>query len=357
MIQYGLEWHALDTYFQMVEVASAPGTPEANNIRQYASDASGASTVCWKNDAGFELCLPTSGSFSGGAIGGSGSANAIAFWTGVSSLDDEAAWTFNITTHALTLNAAGQHTGLTMLSGGATNRSNLNLGRTAFDGGLSIAGGVGENSDIVLGAGELVVRSSTSHLVLTARSASGEIKFATGAADTLKAVLKSDGDLIIGATATPWTATAGRGGAVVRSTSLAEWNLFNFGTAGFQAGLRMGGARGTFAVPTASLADDASFVSGGHFDGTNWATGALIGLKLGENWGATARGTYITLETTPLLSTTRAERFRVGPAGQWGIGGANYGTARQVNQSNGALAAPVWANNFGEQLAVMLGGM
>jgi hypothetical protein len=36
------------------------------------------------------------------------------------------------------------------------------------------------------------------------------------------------------------------------------------------------------------------------------------------------------------------ERLRIGPAGQIGIGGANYGTSGQVLTSNGAGAAPSW---------------
>ena len=47
----------------------------------------------------------------------------------------------------------------------------------------------------------------------------------------------------------------------------------------------------------------------------------------------------------PIVSITNgAERFRVGPSGQFGIGGANYGTAGQVLTSNGAAAAPSWQN-------------
>jgi hypothetical protein len=41
--------------------------------------------------------------------------------------------------------------------------------------------------------------------------------------------------------------------------------------------------------------------------------------------------------------TTTAERFRIGPVGQWGIAGANYGSAGQVLTSGGASAAPTWS--------------
>jgi len=41
--------------------------------------------------------------------------------------------------------------------------------------------------------------------------------------------------------------------------------------------------------------------------------------------------------------TTPTERFRIGSAGQFGVGGATYGTSGQVLTSGGASAAPTWA--------------
>jgi len=43
-------------------------------------------------------------------------------------------------------------------------------------------------------------------------------------------------------------------------------------------------------------------------------------------------------------TTEGSERLRVGPAGQVGIGGANYGTSGQVLMSGGASAAPTWGD-------------
>jgi hypothetical protein len=43
------------------------------------------------------------------------------------------------------------------------------------------------------------------------------------------------------------------------------------------------------------------------------------------------------------------ERFRFGPAGQLGIGGANYGTAGQVLTSGGSGSPPIWASGGGSQ--------
>ena len=44
------------------------------------------------------------------------------------------------------------------------------------------------------------------------------------------------------------------------------------------------------------------------------------------------------------LRTNNTERVRIGSSGQIGLGGANYGSSGQVLTSQGASAAPVWAN-------------
>ena len=55
--------------------------------------------------------------------------------------------------------------------------------------------------------------------------------------------------------------------------------------------------------------------------------------------------TNIAFDTdTILFDTAGSERFRVGSAGQLGIGGATYGTSGQVLTSGGASAAPSWAD-------------
>ena len=47
---------------------------------------------------------------------------------------------------------------------------------------------------------------------------------------------------------------------------------------------------------------------------------------------------------TVAISTSSTERFRIASAGQWGLGGANYGTSGQALISQGASAAPIWSN-------------
>lgn len=45
-----------------------------------------------------------------------------------------------------------------------------------------------------------------------------------------------------------------------------------------------------------------------------------------------------------VVTTENVERFRVGPAGQIGIAGANYGTSGQILTSGGASGAITWAD-------------
>ncbi|MGZ5507684.1 MAG: tail fiber domain-containing protein, partial [Limisphaerales bacterium] len=82
-------------------------------------------------------------------------------------------------------------------------------------------------------------------------------------------------------------------------------------------------AQGTMASPTAVLADDALSLYGGTgYGATGWASSTQAAVKFlaAENWSDSAQGTYITLNTTPTGSTTRAEVMRITSAGNVGIG-------------------------------------
>ena len=64
-------------------------------------------------------------------------------------------------------------------------------------------------------------------------------------------------------------------------------------------------------------------------------------------------------DTQPAGTRTdrRVERLRIGPSGQLGIGGANYGTAGQVLTSGGPSAAPTWAAaGGGADISALFGG-
>lgn len=56
---------------------------------------------------------------------------------------------------------------------------------------------------------------------------------------------------------------------------------------------------------------------------------------------------FLTLNTSAPGSVAANERFRIGPSGQFGIAGANYGTAGQVFTSAGSGAAPTWSTPAG----------
>ena len=59
--------------------------------------------------------------------------------------------------------------------------------------------------------------------------------------------------------------------------------------------------------------------------------------------GDTNTGMFFPAADTIAFATAGTEEFRIGPAGQLGIQGANYGTSGQVLTSGGASASPSWA--------------
>jgi hypothetical protein len=104
-------------------------------------------------------------------------------------------------------------------------------------------------------------------------------------------------------------------------------------------------ARGTAASPTATQSGDVLSQYGGRGRGaTDYSSTSVarIDLEAAENFTDTAQGSFISLHTTALGAASPVERFRAGPSGQWGIGGANYGSSGQVFTSAGASAAPTW---------------
>lgn len=105
-------------------------------------------------------------------------------------------------------------------------------------------------------------------------------------------------------------------------------------------------ARGTAASPTASQTDDILVeVTGRGYGATAFGSQSVVRIDMvaAENFTDTAQGTYMSLYTTATGATSPAERFRVGPSGQLGIGGATYGTSGYVLTSGGSSAAPTWS--------------
>ena len=103
-------------------------------------------------------------------------------------------------------------------------------------------------------------------------------------------------------------------------------------------------SNGTLAAPTIVVSGDA--VGSANFFGYDGAANIEL-----ANITATVDGTpgtndmpgRLTFSTTADGAAAPTERFRIGNAGQLGIGGATYGTAGQVLTSGGASAAPSWA--------------
>jgi len=62
-------------------------------------------------------------------------------------------------------------------------------------------------------------------------------------------------------------------------------------------------------------------------------------------------GHFLTINHQPYANrgsdANLTERFRIGPSGQIGLGGANYGTSGQVLTSNGSSSAPTWQDAAG----------
>ncbi len=106
------------------------------------------------------------------------------------------------------------------------------------------------------------------------------------------------------------------------------------GYGGVAPGFRGLSSRGTNTVPTVSLAGDVlTFLAAHGHDGVsfNAASSALLMIRAEAAWSATSKATYITLETTPVGSTARAERVRVTGAGDVGIGIATPSTKLHVS--------------------------
>ena len=82
-------------------------------------------------------------------------------------------------------------------------------------------------------------------------------------------------------------------------------------------------------------------------DGDSFESGASIKAEVDGTPGANDMPGRLVFSTTADGAASPTERFRIGSAGQLGIGGATYGTAGQVLTSGGASAAPTWSTSSG----------
>ena len=108
------------------------------------------------------------------------------------------------------------------------------------------------------------------------------------------------------------------------------------------AGLISRKAQGTLASPTAVTANNYLTLFGGrgYQDNSAWSGNAgIITVKSAEAFTSTANGTYITFETTPIGSTTRAEKMRIADNGNVGIGTASPTLSKLQVYTSGTKAA------------------
>lgn len=107
------------------------------------------------------------------------------------------------------------------------------------------------------------------------------------------------------------------------------------------AGFSSFSSRGTSASPTASQLGDTLYVSGGRgFGATIYGSnskGAVL-VSASQNWTDSNQGAYLTLETTPNNSTTRAERVRVDQNGNVGVGTTSPYATLSVVGASGVVA-------------------
>jgi hypothetical protein len=75
--------------------------------------------------------------------------------------------------------------------------------------------------------------------------------------------------------------------------------------------------------------------------------GAAVEAFVDGTPGANDMPGRLVFSTTADGASSPTERFRIGSAGQLGIGGATYGTSGQVLTSGGASAAPSWQDTGG----------
>lgn len=150
--------------------------------------------------------------------------------------------------------------------------------------------------------------------------------------------------------ATPFVVTASGNVGINGSTTAAELTIGGtqqnrlwldaFGTTNRQLFVR---ANGTAAAKTI-VASGESVGSNNFFgyDGVGNIELANIVATVDGTPGTNDMPGRLTFATTADGASSPTERFRIGSAGQLGIGGATYGTAGQVLTSGGASAPPTW---------------
>lgn len=127
------------------------------------------------------------------------------------------------------------------------------------------------------------------------------------------------------------------------STTLMQ--MYRYSTDANASSIQLYKGRGTKASPTIISSGDAigSIFAGGWNGTSDFNTITRIDSYADTVASGSSMSSSIRFSTANAAASS-TERFRIGPAGQLGVGGANYGTSGQVLTSGGSSAAPSWAS-------------
>lgn len=368
-IEYRLDWDVLASYFQFREI-TAPATPDTNDVRQYATDSGGISTMCWKNDAGNVTCLPTGG---GTIPTGSGAVGAVAFWTGTSTLGSDVAHLFwDDTNDQLLIGInTGSHFGTdaglvvdedahsAIIGHSAHSNTAIDSGAANFtrSRGTHASQSIVQSGDRLM---RLVAQGYDGAVYPDAAAIDGEVDGTPGSGDmpgrlrflttpdgsstlTERMRIGSDGKIFAGDSFTSGhTGTDGILEIDKNATNAILSLAAHQTSAGTLSGLFMHRSRGTHTSPSIlSDGDNVGFILAKGY-GSDYHDLAYLLFQVDGIPGSNDMPGRILFATTPDGSASAIERFRIGSAGQWGIGGATFGAAGNPFVSGGASAAPVW---------------
>ncbi len=225
------------------------------------------------------------------------------------------------------VDASGGSTGLLFTGGPITTSGTLTLSGTL----VAVNGGTGQSSYTV---GDILFASSTTALSKLADVATGNALISGGVGvaplyGKIGLTTHVSGTLPV-ANGGTGTATAFTAGSVVFAGASGTYTQNNTQLFWDNANNRLGVGNAT---PAATL----------DVTGNIRMSGSNPNIELNSG----GPQVYVPAASTLSFATgggigTPVERFRIGPAGEWGIGGATYGSAGQVFTSGGASAAPTW---------------
>lgn len=202
-------------------------------------------------------------------------------------------------------------------------------------------GGTGATSLSSITVGNATTATSATTATNLASGSAGTIPYQSASGTTAMLAAGSSGQLLQsnGTSAPSWVAAPSTSPA--GSTGQVQYN--NAGAFGASASLTFDGTNlgvlgGSVTTPAAKIH------AVGNVRASNGA-GTLYTQLANDGVYAFATDLYMFAQAgyANIFYAGGAEKFRFGPSGQFGIGGANYGTSGQVLTSAGSGSAPTWS--------------